>query len=358
MAKLEVRGAPNYYACEKDILNELPAYLLHHHFRQPMVIHGEKSWHNASHFFPALPSSIFEKYNGECSLQEIQRVAKIAQNQNRDVIIGVGGGKVLDLAKAAGNECNLSVILIPTLASNCSAWTPLSVIYNEEGQFLNYTIFKKSTFAVFIEPRILLTAPSNYFKAGIADTLAKWYEADAIIRNEPNLSVPVQIAHESARLCKNNLLKDSQKAVTFFENGELTPEVVRVFETIIVAGGTVGGFGDRFGRIAGAHSIHNGLTHLHETHHLLHGDKVAYGILVQLLLENNLEEIKALLPFYKALNLPYKLESLGVHKDLAQSVKMIAKYSALPDESIHLLNISITEQLIQEAVLSLEKLPG
>ena len=74
----------------------------------------------------------------------------------------------------------------------------------------------------------------------------------------------------------------------------------------------VGGFGDHYGRVAGAHSIHNGLTVLEETHHALHGEKVAYGILVQLVLENKWTEIDQLLAFYRQLGLPASLKDLGV----------------------------------------------
>lgn len=355
MTLLEVRGAPNYYSCKQGILESLPAYLLDHKLQRAIILHGEKSWEKASPYFPAIPSCEFEKYNGECSVQEIQRVSRIIQDRKRDVIIGVGGGKVLDLAKSSGNECDIPVILIPTLPSNCAAWTPLSVIYNEEGQFLHYTIYKNSSLAVFVEPEILLTSPSSYLRAGIGDTLAKWYEADAIIRHETSLPVPIQVAHESARLCKINLLADGLKALNDIEKKDMTLELVRVFETIIAAAGMVGGFGDRFGRIAGAHSIHNGLTHLPETHHLLHGDKVAYGILVQLILENQVEEIIELLPFYKALGLPYNLATLGLHNQTEQVVKTIAHYSVLPHESIHLLHFPITEGMVQDAIYSLEK---
>ncbi|MCU6340291.1 iron-containing alcohol dehydrogenase, partial [Enterobacter quasiroggenkampii] len=106
-----------------------------------------------------------------------------------------------------GNTSGLDTILVPTLASNCAAWTPLSVFYNEEGQFTHYTVFSKSTLMVLLEPRIALHAPVDYLRAGIADTLAKWYEADVLIRGLKHRSAAVQVAHLTARLCQTALLE-------------------------------------------------------------------------------------------------------------------------------------------------------
>lgn len=357
METLEVRGAPEYYVCKEGILDSLNEFLLKQDLKYSFILHGEKSWEHTSPFFPSLPTTNFEKYNGECSLEEIERVSKIVRKLGNDHIIGIGGGKILDLAKAVGNECSLSVILVPTLPSTCAAWTPLSVIYSSKGEYISFSIHRKSTLAVFLEPRILLSSPSEYLKAGIGDTLAKWYEADAITRQENFLPVPVQAALESARLCKGNLLDVGHSALLDHENNQLTKELIQVFETIIVLGGMVGGFGDRFGRIAGAHSIHNGITQLPNMHHILHGEKVAYGILVQLMLENQSAEISTLLPHYKKWNLPYNLDSLGIKKhNLHTSIKTIAEFATLPNESIHLIRSEINANIIVEAILSLENL--
>ncbi|WP_445492386.1 iron-containing alcohol dehydrogenase family protein [Niallia sp. 03133] len=357
MVEIEVRGAPVYYACEPGVLNELDGLLQRYNKKNCLVVHGDKSWDAISPFFPKnfqYSSLTFIPYNGECSLNEINRIAALIKENKFDAIIGIGGGKILDLAKAAGNDSNVDAVLIPTLASTCAAWTPLSVIYTDDGTFTHYSIFPKSTLMILFEPRVLLDSPTNFFIAGIADTLAKWYESDVIIRELEETPLAVTIAHQTAQLCRDVLLEHGVQAVQDQKIGHLTSALTKVMETNIVAGGMVGGYGDKYGRIAGAHSIHNALTILEETHHLLHGEKVAYGILVQLALENNWDEIRSLETFYRSLSLPLTLKDLGINKNQSEELKKVSEAATIQKESIHLMNDEITADKVLQAIYDLE----
>lgn len=351
-----VRGAPALYHCEAGILDKLELLLQPYACKRVLVVHGDRSLEAAKPFFPQQTKLklLYLRYNGECTLEEARRIARYAQTEQADVILGVGGGKVMDVVKAAANESRLDAILVPTLASNCAAWTPLSVFYNEHGQFTNYTIFPKSTLMVLVEPRIALQAPVAYLRAGIADTLAKWYEADVLIRKLAHPSAAVQIAHHAARLCQSTLLEHGRQSIQDAEAKQLSDAFVQVAETIIMTGGMVGGFGDHLGRIAGAHSVHNGLTAAPATHGLLHGDKVAYGILVQLVLESNLPEARRLLPFYRDMHLPYRLTDLGLSGQDEATLKNIASAATHPNESIHLMKDGITADDVYQAMTALE----
>src|SRR5690606_25096017 len=108
-----------------------------------LLIHGQQSLDAASPFLPNFDhiQVHYEKYHGECSKSEIERMAQIAIDQRCEVIIGLGGGKIMDLAKAAAAKNHMRVVLLPTLASTCAAWTPLSVIYTDNGDYLEYNTF-------------------------------------------------------------------------------------------------------------------------------------------------------------------------------------------------------------------------
>ncbi len=180
---IRIQGAPSFYKCQENILQELSSLLKERDIDSLLIIHGEKSFQAIQPYWPDLPevSTTYAAYSGVCSESEIKRCKELTESLHVDAVVGIGGGKVLDLAKAAGHEAKKDVILIPTLASTCAAWTPLSVIYDDEGRFQTYTVFPRSTYMVLIEPRVILEAPLRYLKAGIGDTLAKWYEANAIV---------------------------------------------------------------------------------------------------------------------------------------------------------------------------------
>jgi uncharacterized oxidoreductase len=171
-----------------------------------------------------------------------------------------------------------------------------------------------------------------------------------------NKSVPLEISYYSAIKCKDILLQHSESAICAAKMGEINEDFVKVIEAIIVFAGMVGGFGDHYGRVAGAHSIHNGLTILDETHHATHGEKVAYGILVQLALEGKWGEIDQLFPFYHKLGLPVSIHELGVKEINDEMIKAVAEKAILPDESIHVMyNGPITAENVRKAIAKLEE---
>lgn len=359
MDAFSVHGAPSEYIQQEGALELLEEKLLNRGLRKVLVVHGIKSWDAARSYWPTFTKVQYSEhtYGGECSLEEIAHVSNIVTSESFDGVIGVGGGKVLDLVKAVCNQTRVQAVLVPTLASNCSPWTPLSVLYDEQGAFIRYDVYPVCTSLVLVEPKILVEAPLEMFIAGIGDTLAKWYEADVQMEKIENKSVPLQISHYTAKQCKDLIIEHSESAISAVKKKVLNENFIMVAETIIVLGGMVGGFGDHYGRIAGAHSIHNGLTVLEETHHALHGDKVAYGILVQLLLEGKQEEMERLLPFYQSLGLPKSISELGVKEVSDKTVNAVAVKSTLPEESIHVMPIGpITAGMVAASIFELEQI--
>ena len=356
METLQIQGAPSYYQCSPGVLEQLPSKINEQPFNHGLIIHGDASWQVAKNHVPSLPTPItYTKYHGECTEEEVQRIHHIVENNQIDYIIGIGGGKIMDIAKACGHSTNLPVILVPTLASNCAAWTPLSVFYDQQGNFVNYKIFPRSTLMVLVDPNVIIDSPVAYLRAGIGDTIAKWYEADVLTRSLPDKPIALDISLHAAKLCRDVLINHGIEAIQSLQQNSVTTAFSKVVETIIMAGGMVGGYGDKYGRIAGAHSIHNGLTHVEATHDYLHGDKVAYGVLVQLALEKRLNEVEKLLPFYQEMQLPLSLNDIGVHTNLQEAIDQIATGATQANESIHLMNINDPTQ-VKKAVYEVEEL--
>ncbi len=344
-----VRSGPNQYICKEGIAKELPGLL--ETFRKPVIVAGIKSYQAFSDYSGGSSWDVIQ-HKGYCSPEAVRKVCE--QAEDADVIIGIGGGTILDLAKAAADRLDIEAVMVPSIAGTCAASTPLSVIYDESGNFIRVDYHKRSSYLTLVDPLFLLSSPIEYMKSGIGDTLAKWYEAEAVIRNtEEAAPLMAQAGLRQAEYIRHLLLRYSEAAVGSMEKGELSVPFIHTAETIIMLAGTVGGYGGRLCRMAGAHAVHNGLSFLQETHQVLHGQKVAYGILVQLALENRRPEIEELLPFYRRLGFPVSLCDLGILDNHEEAKRRIASHACRAEESLCLMG-QYREKDVSAAIESLE----
>ncbi|AHZ14254.1 iron-containing alcohol dehydrogenase family protein [Bacillus velezensis] len=344
-----VRSGPNQYICKEGIAKELLGLL--ETFRKPVIVTGIKSYQAFSDYSGVSSWDVIQ-HKGYCSPEAVRKVCE--QAEDADVIIGIGGGTILDLAKAAADRLDIEAVMVPSIAGTCAASTPLSVIYDESGNFIRVDYHKRSSYLTLVDPLFLLSSPIEYMKSGIGDTLVKWYEAEAVIRNtEEAAPLMAQAGLRQAEYIRNLLLRYSEAAVGSMEKGELSVPFIHTAETIIMLAGTVGGYGGRLCRMAGAHAVHNGLSFLQETHQVLHGQKVAYGILVQLALENRRPEIEELLPFYRRLGFPVSLCDLGILDNHEEAKRRIASHACRAEESLCLMG-QYREKDVSAAIESLE----
>src|SRR5919205_1191320 len=92
-------------------------------------------------------------------------------------IVGAGGGKVLDTARAAAADLKLPVVNCPTVASSDAPCSALSVIYTDEGVFQEYRFYRKNPDLVLVDTQVIAQGPVRLLVAGMGDALATWFEA-------------------------------------------------------------------------------------------------------------------------------------------------------------------------------------
>lgn len=357
---LVVRTGPQEYECKVGVLDSLTQKLAARGIRKAVVVHGKISWEKARLYVADLLESNIEldfvAFNGECTYEEVDRIATFSGQIKAEAIIGIGGGKLMDAVKyAAAKSPGVESVLIPTLASNCAPWTPLSVMYRADGVCIGFDMHTKQVGVLLIEPNLILDSPVNYFVAGVADTLAKWYESDVILSQpEHQTNAFLLMARAAALNCKTNITQYGQQAVADIQTQSLTPAFIQVAETIIAVSGLVGGLGDGYARTTIGHAVHDKITVYPETHAFLHGEKVAYGILVQLAFEGKWHEIDQLSVFYDGLHLPKSLADLGLsyltHEELAVFASEVAR-----DENLVESGYTASKEELYQAVVSLEE---
>ena len=350
-------GAANYYS-HPGALAELARF-----FPQQRLfwIGGERATAATTPWLPACyrdARSTHAVFRGHCSEGNV--AALCAQAGDAEVIVGLGGGSALDTAKAVAARLARPFVAIPTIAATCAAWTPLSVWYDAAGRALSFELFTLGSHLVLVEPRILAAAPAEYLRAGIGDTLAKWYEARVLCTRETavgaTLPLTARLGLEAARQVRDVLLAAGPTALADAAAGRLSVALVDVIDAVIAGGGLVGGLGERYTRLAAAHSVHNGLTVLPQTAKVLHGAKVAYGILVQLALEGREDELRELATAYLPLGLPRTLADLGADAADSDALTAFIAHTLRPGESIHYLPGTVDAERLREAILRVEGL--
>lgn len=348
----EIRPGTNIYVSGENVLTQLKDYLAP--YKNPAIITGTKSYQVFKNYYTEVLDCPVFVYDGTASEEDSRRLA--LEIKKADVVIAIGGGKVLDTAKMAVEELNADLFIIPTLISNCAPFAPVMAVYNPNHSFKSIRYAEKCASLTLIDLNLLLATPKDYFIAGIGDTLAKWYEIEALTRNLPDdkKTAFISMGIASAKAIYSILMEDSESALQALESQTVNPAFGRIADTIIGLAGTVGGFAADYGRTAGAHAVHNALSYLPETHDKLHGAKVAYGILVQLAYTGDIDQIHAILPFYKKIQLPTSLNDLDVNTSNRENLMKVAEFAASSQESFKLINSNLTPQDVIDAMFKVE----
>lgn len=218
-----VTGPANYFS-HAGSLGRLTDFFTPEQLSHAVWVFGERAIAAARPYLPEAFERAGAKhlqFTGHCSERHVAQLAH-ACNDDRQVVIGVGGGALLDTAKALARRLALPFVAIPTIAATCAAWTPLSVWYNDAGQALQFEIFDDANFLVLVEPRIILQAPDDYLLAGIGDTLAKWYEAVVLAPQPETLPLTVRLGINSACAIRDLLLTSSEQALADKQQRRLT----------------------------------------------------------------------------------------------------------------------------------------
>ncbi|MGD9542896.1 MAG: glycerol dehydrogenase [Methylocystis sp.] len=295
-------------------------------------------------------------FGGECSLAEIARGVAEARRVSASTIVGAGGGKTLDAARAVAAELEVPVACCPTTASSDAPCSAVSVVYAEDGEFEKYLYYRRNPDLVLVDSTIIARAPARLLVAGMGDALATYFEADATIRaHRRNVAGGLSTIAAAAisELCYKTLLNDGTSAVAAARAGAVTPALERIIE----ANTLLSGLGFESGGLAVAHSVHNGLTAAPETHDRLHGEKVAFGALVQLVLEGRPSStIDEAMGFCVSVGLPVTLAELGLQQLTRDMAWAIAERAVAAGESAHNEPFEVTAANLVDAILAADAL--
>ena len=293
---------------------------------------------------------VVEQFQYESSQREIERLGELAVNAGAKVIVGVGGGKTLDSAKAVAYYHKLPVVLYPTIASTDAPCTALAVIYKDDGEFDRYLFLPQNPDVVVADMDILCAAPERFFAAGVGDALATYFEARACFRSDGiNLVLkrPSRTGLGLAQLCYELLSENIDAAMDAVVQKQVTPALEQIIEATIY----LSGVGAEAGGLAAAHAINNGMSAVPQLHHVQHGEKVVFGLLTQLVLEKApTDEIDDVVRIIKTAGLPLTLEDMGLTSFVEAEWRNVARIACAEGDTMGNMPMKLTEDDVYQAM--------
>lgn len=293
-------------------------------------------------------------YGKDCTHEGISRLVSLGKEQHIDMIFGMGGGKALDTAKGAAFEMGVPVFTFPTIAATCAATTALSVVYREDGSFEEFYFYDRPANHCFIDLEIIANAPAQYLQAGMGDTIGKFFECHFAARGD-KLAHQSALGREISNMCYAPLYEHGVQALWDCREHRCSEDLKEAVLANIVSTGLVSLMVLDDYNCAIAHSVYYGLVLIpgYEEDNL-HGNGVAYGVLVQLAVDGEIEEAKKLKEFLQKLEIRTTLKEMKIPLERTVLQEMLHETVTGPD--MEHIPYPVTEEMIFEAMKVVENL--
>ena len=297
------------------------------------------------------------EFQGEATREERDRVVAIAREQGADVSVGVGGGKALDVAKGVAVEAGLKMVTCPTIASNDSPTSAASVWYDAEHNFIGFDCWPFNPDIVLVDTQVIAEGPVRAFVAGMGDALATWIEAAAAYKSRAtNIAGgnPTMAAMAIAELCYTTLLEHGLDAKRAVEHNVVTPAVEKVVEANVLL--SVLGF--ESGGLATAHMVAYELSNEPECRDLMHGEKVGFGIITQLCLDDEMDvdEVYAVVDFQIEIGLPVTFADVNLEGVSRERLRQIGDRCVVEGSLCHNHPFEVTAESVVDAMIAADAL--
>jgi len=289
---------------------------------KPMILGGETALKVA---LPQMEKSIKElesyriiPYKGSCNEPKAKEFADQALQEGFDVVVGVGGGVMMDFAKLVGDFAKLPVINVPTSSATCAAYTPLSVRYTPEGRTVGSKHYGYEVSAVLADSRILSQQPTRLFLAGVLDSLAKFVEIkQRAAENGGAFPLGLDWAYCMAEKSFHELTEKTETCLADMACGVISETVEQVLFICLAGTGVISGIARGSNQTALGHKFYEATRELFftESRNFLHGEIVGIGLILQNDFNGERENNDFMLRLMKHYKLPSRLREIGLTAD-------------------------------------------
>lgn len=329
----------------EEILYELSNILKDYGFSKILIIAGPKTWEIAGKAIKTLLNSKKAKIRKYIAERATRKEANQAIDQNRkrdiEVVMGVGGGKNIDIAKVVARELSCSMISVPTSLSHDGLASPFASLKKREQKFSEYGL---SPLAVLVDLGKIKSAPKRLIKSGVGDILSNL-----------NAVLDWELAHDDQGEYyggyASSLSKMAAEIVLNSKDGliNMTLEGIRTLSEAIISSGIAMGIAGSSRPASGAEHLFSHALDSIDEELALHGEQCGVGTIIMLHHrgDKRWKNVKNLL---KKIGAPTTAKELGIsHKILVKALvkapKIRDRYTILDQKP---LNESQARQLLSK----------
>jgi glycerol dehydrogenase-like iron-containing ADH family enzyme len=274
---------------------------------------------------------LVNEFSTDVTKEQVEEFSLICKKEKCDVIIATGGGKAIDCGKWTADVNALPCITVPTCASTCACMVSLIIAYHTDGTAAGGLYAKESPFLCLADTGVIGAAPKRLIIAGIADTLSKWPETHYTMKGAPANAFN-SLTSFLGRSTFDVLWRRTPDFLKNFSTNKPDENLDEILDTVFFMSAIIGNTAGHEYRLSVAHGIHDGLIAVKpETiHDFFHGEKVAYGTLLQMALLHDVSDNELIhyLKCFKEWGLPVSITAFGLENN-SESIRELVNSTRL-----------------------------
>ena len=308
---------PVFVVIEQNVIDDLSTILARHHLRfdsfgvisgpGPTQKYAQNLINELSRHHRVTQTCVCDNTQAE-----VERVAAWKLNDPVDVVVAVGGGRVLDVAKAACAPTHQTLILIPTSISSDSIASPVAVIKHDQR---TRSLPGQPPLGIVVDLAVMRDVPLRLLRAGVGDLMSKlsasfdWRLARDY-RREPHDAA----TEAMARLPAERMLKRHFPCAADLQEDE--GFLRELAEGLVLSGIAMGISANSRPSSGSEHMISHALDQLRPGGRSLHGEQVLVATFFTLQLQGQADAWQHLRDLAEMIGLPHHPEHLAISREL------------------------------------------
>ena len=262
---------------------------------------------------------------GGASFDEAVSIAKKVCVEDIKIIIGIGGGRVLDTSKYAAHISKAVYICMPTSLSNDSLASPFSVL--ETYGKARKTFACKIPTAIIVDTNMIINAPEGQTLSGIGDTIAKHTALfDWKLSASKSGSQVDDFAYALSRMSYDSVYHCDEKNMK-------SRVFIRILSRALVMGGLAMEIAGSSRPCSGSeHLFAHAIEEYYPEVRISHGLGVALGTIPACIFQG--QEPDGIMRFFKAHGLDFDPASYGITAEMFADMSDLGKMSKQTEEGI------------------------